>query len=110
MKMLEHRWGRNAYVEGDDDTGRVVLGKLDGGAEEAVEVVVRGDEPRTCAERTYQRFRDHRNGKNRGIMTHERLVCEAERTREYATTRGCVKKGGRKRMEEEEAAPAAISS
>ena len=45
-------WIAGAYVEGDDDAGRVVLGQLDGGAEEAVEVVVRGHEPGTCAERT----------------------------------------------------------
>lgn len=36
------------HVEGNDDAGRVSLGQLDGRAEEAVEVVIRGDEPRTC--------------------------------------------------------------
>ena len=32
-------WIAGAYVEGDDDAGRVVLGQLDGGAE--VSMVVR---------------------------------------------------------------------
>jgi len=50
-KFLQHGLG-STYVEGDDDAGRVVLGQLDGGAEKAVEVVVRGHEPGTCAERT----------------------------------------------------------
>lgn len=36
----------STHVEGDDDAGGVVLGQLDGGAEEAVVVVVGGDEAR----------------------------------------------------------------
>lgn len=52
IQMLQHSiigGEGNTHVEGDDDAGRVVLGQLDGRAEEAVEVVVRRDEPGTCA-------------------------------------------------------------
>jgi hypothetical protein len=45
---LRHRLRRNTHVEGDDDAGRVAPGQLDGRAEEAVEVVVRRNEPGTC--------------------------------------------------------------
>jgi hypothetical protein len=42
----------NTHIEGDDDAGRVVPGQLDGRAEEAVEVVVGGDEPGRSLRRT----------------------------------------------------------
>lgn len=45
--LIDHRARMNAsntYVEGDDYAGGVVLGELDGGAEEAMVVVVGGDE------------------------------------------------------------------
>ena len=69
-KFLQHGLG-STYVEGDDDAGRVVLGQLDGGAEEAVEVVVRGHEPGTCEKRTAAEqvvsVRDRMNGRNGGM-------------------------------------------
>jgi hypothetical protein len=68
------RCGVCAHVERDDDSGGVVGGQLDAGAEEAVEVRVPGREPGACNQwnsaamrptTQSQRKRRHRSGKKR---------------------------------------------